>query len=483
MTIARTSATAAGSGGLHPDVLAFSSSLSLDRALWREDLIGSLAHLSMLQKVGLMPAADAKALHAGLCALWAEGAAGKLPFPDDEEDVHMAVEADLKQRVGEPADRLHTARSRNDQVALDLHLHVREECAAVLELLGAFIEELAARAEAESDVLFPAYTHRQRAIPVSAAYWLCAYGAMFARDADAFAFALSQVDQLPLGVGAIAGTSLPIDRDHVRARLGFSRVSLNGLDTVGNRDFALDYTYAVTRLLLHASRLAADVIDFATAEFGFLKLDGAIACGSSMMPQKKNPDVFELIRGKSARALGNHVSMLATVKGLPGGYLRDLQEDRAPLLDTGPLARGVLEMLRLSVPRVAFDREACRRALVEDYTQATDLAEALVKKGLPFRTAYQAVGALVMKAKSAGLPLARVTPEAAREVNPAFDAEVLQCLDPLTSVGRKVSTGSTGPAAVAVQIGALREAAKAAKDRAGKVPRLDTLFKNLKETP
>ena len=479
MTIARTAATAAGSGGLHPEVLAFSSSLSLDRALWREDLLGSLAHLSMLAKVGLMPAADAKALHQGLVALWSED---PKRLPEDEEDVHMAVEAELSRRVGEPAGRLHTARSRNDQVALDLHLHVREQCALVLEELAGFIDELALRAEAEKNTLFPAYTHRQRAIPISAAYWLCAYGAMFARDAEAFSFALSQVDQLPLGVGAIAGTSLPIDRDHVRARLGFSRLSLNGLDTVGNRDFALDFTYAVTRLLLHCSRLSADVIDFATAEFGFLKLDGAIACGSSMMPQKKNPDVFELIRGKSARALGNHVSMLATIKGLPGGYLRDLQEDRAPLLDTGPLARGVLSMLRLSVPRVTFDVEACRAALLEDYTQATDLAEALVKKGLPFRTAYQAVGALVTQAKSSGLPLARVTAEQAREVNAAFDAEVLKCLDPLTSVDRKISAGSTGPAAVAAQIASLRESARAARERASKVPRLEQLFTALKES-
>ena len=480
MTIARTAATAAGSGGLHPDVLAFSSSLSLDRALWREDLIGSLAHLSMLAKVGLMPAADAKALHAGLVALWSEDPA---KLPEDEEDVHMAVEAELARRVGEPAGRLHTARSRNDQVALDLHLHVREQCAEILELLAGFIDELAARADAEKHVHFPAYTHRQRAIPVSAAYWLCAYGAMFARDAEVFAFALSQVDQLPLGVGAIAGTSLPIDRAHVASRLGFSRVSLNGLDTVGNRDFAIDYTYAVTRLLLHASRLSADVIDFATAEFGFLKLDGAIACGSSMMPQKKNPDVFELIRGRSARAIGNHVSLLTTIKGLPGGYLRDLQEDRAPLLETGPLARGVLSMLRLSVPRVTFDVEACRAALVEDYTQATDLAEALVKKGLPFRSAYQAVGALVTKAKNSGLPLGRVSPEQAREVNPAFDAKVLECLDPLTSVDRKVSAGSTGPAAVAQQISSLRESARLARERAAAVPRLSQLFTALKETP
>ncbi|MBK7863700.1 MAG: argininosuccinate lyase [Archangiaceae bacterium] len=480
MTIARTAATAAGSGGLHPDVLAFSTSFHLDRALFKEDLLGSLAHLSMLTKVGLMPAADAKALHQGLVGLWSEDVD---TLPQDEEDIHMAVEAELAKRVGEPAGRLHTARSRNDQVALDVHLHVREQCANILDALASFIDELATRAEAERETFFPSYTHRQRAIPISAAYWLAAYGMMFARDAELFTFALNQVDQLPLGVGAIAGSSLPIDREHVRARLGFSRITQNGLDTVGNRDFAMDYTYAVTRLMLHGSRLAADVIDFATAEFGFLTLDGSIACGSSMMPQKKNPDVFELIRGKSTRALGNHVSMLTMVKGLPGGYLRDLQEDRAPLLETGPLARSVLAMLRLSLPKVTFDVEACREALLGDYTQATDLAEALVKKGLAFRKAYQAVGALVTFAKNQGLPLAQVTLEQAQQVNAAFDAKVLECLDPLTSVARKVSAGSTGPQAVAVQIAALREAARTARATAASVPRLATLFQALKETP
>ncbi len=399
----------------------------------------------------------------------------------DEEDVHMAVEAELQRRLGEPAGRLHTARSRNDQVALDLHLHVREQSAELLGSLAAWLDELAARAEKERDTLLPAYTHRQRAQPISAAYWLCAFGQMFVRDAQTFAFALDQVDVLPLGVGAIAGTTLPIDREHVRALLGFSRVSLNGLDTVGNRDFALDYSYATTRLMLHASRLSADVIDFATAEFGFLKLDGDIACGSSMMPQKKNPDVFELIRGKSGRAIGNLMSLLTMVKGLPGGYLRDLQEDRAPLLETAPLAKGVLAMLRTCLPRIAFDGERTRAALVSDYTQATDIAEALVKKGLPFRAAYQAVGSLVRECQTQGLPLGKATLEMAKQIHEAFDSTVMASAEPLGSVGRKVSIGSTGPAAVEGQIAALREAAVSARARAARVPKLGALFNTLRE--
>lgn len=478
MTIARTAA--AGETGLHPAVLDFSTSLWLDLKLLREDLIGSLAHSHMLAKQGLLPKEDARALHQGLTQLWDEAAKGTLTLPT-EEDVHMAVEAELSKRLGEPAGRLHTARSRNDQVALDLHLHVREQCALVLEALSTWLTAIAERAAQETNTLLPAYTHRQRAQPVSVAYWLLSYGSMFSRDVQAFSFALSQVDELPLGVGAIAGSTLPVDRDHVRAALGFSRVSKNGLDTVGNRDFALDFTYACTRLMLHASRLAADVIDFSTQEFGFVKLDGEIACGSSMMPQKKNPDVFELIRGKSAKQLGNLVALLTTVKGLPGGYLRDLQEDRAPLLETGPAVLGVLSMLDLSLKRIAFDPERCRLAVENDYTQATDIAEALVKKGLPFRQAYKAAGALVKSCQAKGLPLSKATLAQARELHPAFDETVLACCDALGSPGRKVTVGSPGPDAMKLQLQQLREAAADAAKRAAQVPRLSTVFEGLRK--
>ncbi len=478
--IAKTEAS--GGSRLLPEVLAFSSSLELDKKLLREDLLGSLAHLTMLSRCRLVPKIAAEKLRGGLVALWNEANAGTLKLPE-EEDVHMAVEAELSKRLGEVAGLLHTARSRNDQVALDLRLHVREQCADALEMIAALVELLATRADAERDTVLPSYTHRQRAQPISLAYWLCAYGAMFARDVQAFGFVLSQLEELPLGVGAIAGTSLPIDRDLTRALLQFERLTPNGLDTVGDRDFALDYAYASSRLLLHASRLAADLVDFTSTEFGFARLDGDIACGSSMMPQKRNPDVFELVRGKSGRAVGNLVGLLVTVKGLPSGYNRDLQEDRAPLLETGALLQSVLSVLELALPRVRFDREKCRAAVEGDAMQATDLAEALVKKGVPFRTAYQLVGSLVRRCQERGLPLGAVTPELAREVDPRFDAEVLAAADPLSSVGRKVSAGSTGPGSVAEQIRWLRSSADAARARARAVPRLSTLFETLVETP
>lgn len=476
--IAKTAAS--GGPGLLPEVLAFTSSLALDKALLHEDLVGSLAHLTMLSRTGIIPREHARALKAQLVSLFESAQAGTLELPD-EEDVHMAVESLLTQALGEPAGLLHTARSRNDQVALDLHLHVREQVARALTVLSTLLSGLADRAEAERDTVLPSYTHRQRAQPISLAYLLCAYGAMFARDVDALLFVLEQVSTLPLGVGAIGGTSLPIDREVTRELLRFPRLTLNGLDTVGNRDFALDFAYATMRSLLHASRVATDFIDFSSAEFGFIRLDGEIACGSSMMPQKRNPDLFELIRGKSGRAMGLLTQLAVLTKGLPGGYNRDLQEDRAALLEVGPLLTSVLSMLHLGLGKIHFDKARCLAALEKDYTQATDMAEALAMKGVPFRTAYQAVGSLVRACQEKGLPLAQVTLEMAQAIHPKLDADVLRSADPRRSVERKANAGGTGPASVERQVLELRNHAARARAAADAVPRLEALFVSLKE--
>jgi argininosuccinate lyase len=478
MALAKTEA--AGSTGLLPEVLAFSSSLSLDIQLLKEDIVGSLAHLTMLSRTGILPKNDAQTIKKGLIDIFESAQNGTLTLPD-EEDVHMAVEAQLSAMVGEPAGRLHTARSRNDQVALDLRLHVREMCAQILREMATLVDDMARRAEVEKDTVLPSYTHRQRAIPVSLGYWFSGFAQSFVRDAEAFRFVLEQTDTLPLGVGAIAGTSLPIDRQVTQSLLRFSKISQNGLDTVGDRDFATDFTYAASRFLIHASRLSTDLIDFSSGEFGFVKLDGNIACGSSMMPQKRNPDVFELIRGKTGRAVGNLVGLLMTLKGLPGGYNRDLQEDRQALLETGPLVLSVIRMLKLALPRCSFDKDACRRAIENDATQATDLAEALVKKGLPFRQAYKAVGSLVRRCQEAGIALGQVTLEFAQKVDGRFDAEVLLAQNPLTSVSRKQSFGSTGPDSLAFQFKALQNHADTIMAWATQVPSLEGLFQSLKE--
>jgi argininosuccinate lyase len=391
----------------------------------------------------------------------------------------MAVETLLTRALGEVAGMLHTARSRNDQVALDLRLHVREQSALVLEEFSALLAALADRADRERATLLPGYTHRQRAQPVSAAYYLCGWGAMFARDVGLLRAAA--IPEMPLGVGALAGTSLPIDREVVRALLRFERLTANGLDTVGDRDFALDFAYAAARTLLHASRVATDVIDFCTAEFGYLQLDDRIAMGSSMMPQKRNPDLFELIRGKCGRAVGNLNALLVTMKGLPGGYNRDLQEDRQPLLETGPLLVSVLKMLRLGLERVRFDGDRGRKALEDGSTAATDVAEALAQTGVPFRTAYKLTGALVRKCVEAGIPLSQAPLQLARQVDPRFTAEVLRAADAASSVARKKNAGGTGPESIDAQIDFLNSAAREAASASSGTPRLDTLLSELKE--
>lgn len=476
--IAKTAA--AGGSVLHPDLLEFSSSLELDVQLLREDLLGSLAHLTMLSRQGIIPKEAAAALRQGILAIRDAAEEGTLELPA-EEDVHMAVEATLHKTVGEPAKILHTARSRNDQVALDLKLHVREQASVLQEEIAKLVQALVERAAQEMETFLPAYTHRQRAQPISLAYWFASYAAMFARDLEAFEFVRQQADALPLGVGAIAGTTLPIDREISRELLGFSRITVNGLDTVGDRDFILDYTYAAARFLLHASRISADLIDFASAEFGFAKLDDEIACGSSMMPQKKNPDAFELIRGKSGKAVGNLMNLLVTVKGLPGGYNRDLQEDRGPMLETGPLVQSVISILQLALPRVRFQPERCLGALEEDATQATDLAEALVKKGLPFRTAYQAVGKLVRRCQDQGIPLSQATVELGRSIHEAFDEEVMESAQIQGAVARKSSAGSTGPDPVHAQLSQLGGQASATLERLAGMPRIDTLLSDLED--
>jgi argininosuccinate lyase len=451
--IARTRAT--GAEGMLPELLGWSSSLDDDRVLLREDLVGSAAHVTMLARTAIVSQADARTLRDALRALYDEACAGTLKLPDGEEDVHMAVEGELGKRVGNVAARLHTARSRNDQVALDLRLHVRDQASALLREVAGLVDQLAQRASLEDGVLLPAYTHRQRAQPVTGAFLVASWAVGLARAADTIAFALDQLE-MPLGSGACSGTSLPIDRA-LLARLFSPWVpTQNALHTVGDRDFALDWTWASARTLLALGRIASDVVDFSTSEFGLVTLGSEISAGSSMMPQKKNPDVFELIRAKSARGTGHVVALLCLMKGLASGYNRDQQEDRLPLLEAGPLARGCVRAVSLALPHVRFDGQRGKQALADGFTQATDLAEALVRRGAPFREAYKAVGALVAMAIDEGVPLRAIAPDRATSLHPLLDAETLRALDPETAVAAKESSGGTGPLSVSAQVAWLR---------------------------
>jgi argininosuccinate lyase len=470
--IARTSAT--GDEGMLDQLLDWSSSYAHDRNLVREDLVGSAAHVTMLARTGIIPTADAQTLRHTLRILYDEAVAGMLSLPHDEEDVHMAVEAELGKRVGAVAARLHTARSRNDQVALDLRLHVRDRGASLLGGVGKLVGALAQRASQEKDVLLPAYTHRQRAQPVSAAFLVCAWAVGLVKAGETVGFTLDRLE-MPLGSGACTGSSLPIDRALVARLFSPWRPTDNALQTVGDRDFALDWTWSSARVVMALGRIASDVVDFSTREFGLVKLGGAIAAGSSMMPQKKNPDVFELVRGKGARAVGNVVAMLTLMKGLASGYNRDQQEDRLPLLEAGPLAAGCLDVVSLALPHVTFDAQRGAEALADGFTQATDLAEALVRRGVPFREAYKAVGKLVAIAVEEGVSLRSVGVERARKIHDALDAGALEALDPAAAVRAKESLGGTGPRSVDAQIAWLREQSRELKDRAAAHGTIDAL--------
>ncbi len=472
-SVARTDAT--GVAAMDPALLAWTSSLAHDRSLAREDLLGSAAHVTMLRTVGLLDSNDARALRGALLAMFREAEAGTLALADDEEDVHMAIEARLTHELGDVGKRLHTARSRNDQVSLALRLHVRDQAAETLRDVVLLARDLLARAAADRDVVLPAYTHRQRAQPISGGFFFCAWTSALLRAADMLANAIDVANVSPLGSCACTGTSLPIDRSVVARLLRFPAVSTNALDTIGDRDFALDFTYAGARVLLALSRLATDVIDFTTNEFAYLRIGDAIAAGSSMMPQKKNPDVFELVRGKTALGVGHLSHMLTLVKGLPTGYARDLQDDREPVLGTGPLVRGAVRAVRAGVPHLSFDRERCLAAVSDGSTQATDVAEALVRKGVPFREAYKATGQLVQHARDRGVAFGAVSLDEARSVHPAFDADVLAVLEPRAAVAAKKSEGGTAPERVEEQIRTLAGRADALEAKAARVPRLAEL--------
>jgi argininosuccinate lyase len=458
-----------------PELLAWSSSLGHDRTFVREDILGSAAHVTMLRKVGLLEAADAQKLRQALLEMYDRAAAGTLSLPDGEEDVHMAIEARLTHALGDVGKRLHTARSRNDQVALGLRLHVRDQAARTLADVASLAGELADRATREKHVILPAFTHRQRAQPISAAFLVCAWSMQLLRSADVLADTITRSNESPLGCGACSGTSLPIDRSVVAHLLSFSAITANALDTIGDRDFVLDWTYAGARVLLALSRLSTDVIDFTTSEFAFLRIGDAVAAGSSMMPQKKNPDIFELVRAKAARGVGNLVSMLMLVKGLPTGYARDLQDDRQAVLDTGPLVRGAVGVVRASIDHLTFDAERCLAAVSDGSTQATDIAEALVRKGIAFREAYKATGQLVHLARERKVALADLGVTDARSVHPAFDESVLAVVDPRIAVAAKKSSGGTAPERVEEQIGWVRAAATELGYKASSIPSLDDL--------
>jgi argininosuccinate lyase len=433
--------------GRLPEVEAFSASLPFDRRLYRHDIRGSIAHARMLAQVKLLNRRELAAIVRGLGEIEGEITGGRFRFDVADEDIHLAIERRLTEKIGAAGRKLHTARSRNDQVALDLRLYLRDEIDVVTDSVRALRRALIAVARRNVETVMPGYTHMQRAQPISLAHHVLAYAEMLERDRERFEQARDRTDVMPLGAGALAATTLPIDRRMVARELKFRRISENSVDAVSDRDFALDFLAAAATLMVHLSRMAEEIILWSSTGFGFAVLPDEFSTGSSMMPQKKNPDLLELIRGKSGRVVGDLMALLTTIKGLPLAYNSDLQEDKERVFDAADTIKPVLELLSLLWPRITFNRSAMRAA-AGGFALATDLAEYLVAHGTPFREAHEAVGALVRDAAAAGTSIEELGLEALRRYSPAFGPDAASMLTADNSLRARQTIGGPAPATV-----------------------------------
>ena len=440
----------------HKQVEAFTASIDFDRRLAPYDITGSIAHARMLAKCGILTKAEADAIVGGLEEIREEIARGDFRYDHALEDIHMHVERRLTDKIGEVGGKLHTARSRNDQVALDLRLYLRDTIGAIRDGIRTLQSVFVSKAEVHLNTVMPGYTHLQRAQPILLAHHLLAYFEMFQRDRDRLADCLTRVNVLPLGAGALAGTTFPIDRAYVAKLLGFPTVAANSEDAVSDRDFAVEFLSCCAILAMHISRLAEELILWASAEFGFIELPDAFATGSSIMPQKKNPDVAELSRGKTGRVYGDLMSLLTILKGLPMSYNRDLQEDKEPVFDAADTVRQMLEVLPPMLTAIIFRVDRMRAATADGFLNATDLADYLVTKGVPFREAHEIVGRIVRQCVEAGerlesLPLARL-----RQFSQAFGPDVAKQITLDACVERRQSAGGTSSRRVAEAIQAAK---------------------------
>ena len=435
----------------------YTASIPFDWRLYPYDIAGSIAHARMLAKQGIIPDKEAETIIGALGAIKEEIAAGQFLFKAELEDIHMHIEARLMEKVGEVGGKLHTARSRNDQVALDMRLFAKDAIANTLVHLGEFQRALIALAEANKEVIIPGYTHLQTAQPVLLAHHLLAYFEMLQRDTARFIDCLKRTDIMPLGSGALAGVAYNIDREFLAKELGFSQVSQNSLDAVSDRDFILEYEAAASFCMMHLSRLAEEIILWSSAEFSFIELDEAYATGSSIMPQKKNPDVAELARGKTGRVYGNLMALLTTMKALPLAYNRDLQEDKEGFFDTVDTLLSTLQVFAGMVKTLKVKAENARAAAERGYILATDLADYLVKKGEAFRTAHEIVAKLVSYAIEQNKPLSKLTLTEYKKFSRLFEKDVFS-INIESSIAARDVVGGTAPKQVAKALSAAKKA-------------------------
>ncbi|MCE4554445.1 argininosuccinate lyase [Pelomonas cellulosilytica] len=430
----------------------YTASVGFDQRLWRADITGSLAHAEMLAAQGILSAEDHAAIQRGLNEIAAEIEAGQFEWKLDLEDVHLNIEARLTERVGIAGKRLHTGRSRNDQVATDVRLWLRGEIDEIGGLLKALQSVLVEKAAEHADVILPGFTHLQVAQPVSFGHHLLAYVEMFARDAERLLDARKRVNRLPLGAAALAGTSYPLDRERVAKTLGMEGVCQNSLDAVSDRDFAIEFSAAASLVMLHISRLSEELILWMSQNFGFIALPDAFCTGSSIMPQKKNPDVPELARGKTGRVVGHLVGLVTLMKGQPLAYNKDNQEDKEPLFDTVDTLKDTLRIFADMLAGLTVKPEAMRAAALKGHATATDLADYLVKKGLPFRDAHEVVAHAVKTATQQGVDLAALTLDQLKAFDARVEADVFDVLSLEGSLNARNVLGGTAPAQVRAQV-------------------------------
>ena len=419
----------------------FGASLPVDKHLYRQDIAGSKAHAKMLAAQGIISQADAESICSGLDGIGADIDAGKFTFDINDEDIHMSIESELTRRIGEAGKRLHTGRSRNDQVATDTRLGCKALAKELMEANLHLRQVLIAAAQKYSDVILPGYTHLQHAQPVLFSHHLLAYAWMFTRDFQRLVAAFDAADASPLGAAALAGTTYPLDRQMTAAELGFSRVIPNSLDAVSDRDFLLDLHYAGAVMAMHLSRLSEEIVLWSTSEFGFITLSDSYSTGSSIMPQKKNPDFAELIRGKSGRVYGNLTQLLVTMKGLPLAYNKDLQEDKEGALDTAHTLMQCLSVMAGMIETWTVNEDAMRRECGVGHLAATDVADYLAKRGLPFREAHAVVGHLVLTCEKRGCNLEDLPFEVFQGASPLFEHDITEALvaEQLVSAHKQLS--------------------------------------------
>ncbi len=430
----------------------YNSSIAFDHRMFRQDIRGSRAHAAMLARQGIIAAEDARAIDTGLAAIAADLESGRLAFDPAAEDIHMFVETELTRRIGDAGKRLHTGRSRNDQVALDLRLTLRDDAAGLRDGFLHLHRTLLDIASDNLETLMPGYTHLQRAQPITLAHHLGAYLQMLQRDIGRLDDCLARMDEMPLGSGALAGTTYPLDRPSVAAALGFSRITANSLDGVADRDFAIELMACLSIFMMHVSRLCEEIILWSSQEFAFVELDDAFSNGSSLIPEKKNPDVAELTRGKAGRVYGDLVTLRVVMKGLPLAYNKDMQEDKEAVFDAVDTVKLCLPALTGMLATMKVRKETMRAAAAGGYTNATDLADYLVYKGLPFRDAHEVSGKLVRYAIQTGRPLEALSLDEMATFSPLIADDIYAAIDLSACVSRRALPGGPAPEAVAAAL-------------------------------